>query len=91
MNRVYSIPSFCRLQTYDYDLERDVGADQPYLCEITSVMATLTEGQIHVNATQTHKSGEMKSRGKVKRLKTWRIRTPSLQYLKWKKIVGIKC
>lgn len=55
---------------YDYDLERDIGADQPYLCEITSIMATLTEGQIHVNATQTHKSGEMKSRGKVKRLKT---------------------
>lgn len=47
----------------------NVSPDQPYLCDIGPVIATLTEGEIQINITQTHKSGEIKSRREVKRLK----------------------
>lgn len=56
----FSLP--CDLQPWN------VSPNQPCLCEIRSVIAPLTEGQIQENITQTHKSGEIKSRREVKRL-----------------------
>lgn len=87
VSRIHCIPSFpslCSsfLSLYRH-LQHNAGTDPPYLCEIRSAMTTLTEGQIQENSTQSHKTGEIKSRGGVKRLKPGEPdRVPMLQSLK---------
>lgn len=70
---------------YDYDLECGIGTAQPYLCEITSIMATLTEGQIYVNTTQIQKQRQSQEAQNLEN------QNPIIAILEVEKIVGIKC